>query len=178
MTERPTPVTERSTPVTERTTVRLRAAGGPGAAVYGLVTVGAVLAVETTKSETYVETVAAATIAAVIYWLAHAYADLLGIRLTSGARLSVGGLGRCLRAQAPLLLGATAPVVTVIVCGVAGASLGTAAWLAIGTCVALVIVLEVVAGVRGGAEGAELVLEAAVGTLLGALLVALKIVLH
>ena len=149
-----------------------------GDAVYGLITIGAVLAVESTRRETYAETLAAVAIAAVLYWLAHAYSDLLGDRLAGGDRLTVRGLLRCLGSEALLLAGAAVPVAAVLVCWASGASLATATWAAVAVCAALIIAIELWAGVRAGAEGVELVLEALTGALLGLLLIALKILLH
>ena len=49
--------------------------------VYGTITMGALLAAERPRSETFPETVGAAVLALALVWAAHAYATLLGHRL-------------------------------------------------------------------------------------------------
>ena len=150
----------------------------PGPVVYGLMTVGAVLAVESTRQETYLKTATAAVLAPVLYWLADAYADLLGVRVRTGARLSIRGLGGELAAGVGLLVGAAVPLAVVLVGWAVGASLGADIWVAVGVSVAAIAGLEVWAGVRAGARGLELLVEAGIGAALGAGLVALKVLLH
>ena len=62
--------------------IALAAAGRRGAmlsdlsaAIYGLMTVGALLAAESADSETYAETVGAVAVTMIVYWLAHSYAE-------------------------------------------------------------------------------------------------------
>ena len=55
----------------------------PAGVIYGLITVGALLAAEGALGETYPETVASLVLAICLYWLAHAYADMLGHRLAT-----------------------------------------------------------------------------------------------
>src|SRR5258705_469813 len=70
---------------------------GSGAGiVYGVITVGALMAAESGRHESYVDAIASAVFATLLYWLAHAYADLLGSRLDTGEHLTVRTLGRAL----------------------------------------------------------------------------------
>ena len=62
----------------------------PGSAIYGTIAVGALLAAESVRRETYGKNIEAVVITLLIYWLAHAYADLAAERLRSGARLTIG----------------------------------------------------------------------------------------
>ena len=57
----------------------------PGDTIYGAIAVGALLAAETPRRETYAKTVAAVIITLVLCCLAPSYADLAGERLRSGA---------------------------------------------------------------------------------------------
>jgi hypothetical protein len=148
----------------------------PGAAIYGLITVGAVLAAESTQRETYAKTLAAAVVAGTLYWLAHAYASLLGARLQEGSRLSAGALLGVMRAEAPLLVGAAVPML--VLCWALGSSLAAGTGAAVWVSAAVIAVVELWSGARAGAAGLELLLEAGTGALLGALLIALKVLLH
>jgi hypothetical protein len=150
----------------------------PGAAIYGLITVGAVLAAESTQRETYAKTLAAAVVAGTLYWLAHAYASLLGSRLQEGTRLSAGALVGVMRVEAPLLVGAAVPVLVLALCWALGSSLAVGTGAAVWVSAAVVAVAELWSGARAGAAGLELLLEAGTGALLGALLIALKVLLH
>ena len=70
-----------------------------GAAIYGLITVGALLAAETAQSETYAETVVAVVITLLIYWLAHSYADLTSWRLEASESLRLKSLMQTMMAS-------------------------------------------------------------------------------
>jgi hypothetical protein len=88
----------------------------PGDAIYGAIAVGALLAAETPRRETYAKTVAAVVITLLLYWLAHSYAELAGERLRSGARLNARGL-----------------LATLLICWIAGTGLSAAVLAAVWT---------------------------------------------
>ncbi|HEX4110007.1 MAG TPA: hypothetical protein VHX88_17865 [Solirubrobacteraceae bacterium] len=149
-----------------------------GAAIYGAITVGALLAAESAKRETYGETVAAVGLALVLYWLAHGYAEFLSRRLQHGKRLTAIGLAETMWHELPILAGAALPLAAVLIAWAAGAGLGSAisaaVWIAGGT----IVVIEIAAGVRAKLSGRELVLQALLGAALGVLVLALRLVLH
>src|SRR6202043_2267687 len=66
----------------------------PSGLVYGVIVIGALLAAESGRHESYLDTVASAVIAATLYWLAHAYATVLGRRLSSQEQLTARALSR------------------------------------------------------------------------------------
>ena len=68
---------------------RLVSAGNAAGVVYGMITVGALMAAESGRHESYVDAIGSAVFATLLYWLAHAYADLLGRRLDTGERLTL-----------------------------------------------------------------------------------------
>lgn len=150
----------------------------PGDAVYGAIAVGALLAAETPRRETYPKTIAAAVITLVLYWLAHSYADLAGERLRSGARLTVRGLLTTMLHEVPILLGAAIPLVTLLICWIAGTGLSTAVAAAVWTSGGIVLAIELAAGVRGRLRGWQLLSQALVGAFLGSLIILLRGVLH
>jgi hypothetical protein len=66
----------------------------PGGVIYGVIVIGALLAAESGRHEGYADTLGSALLATGLYWLAHAYAALVGGRVTAGARLSATELAR------------------------------------------------------------------------------------
>ena len=54
------------------------AGGQRGGVVYGVITVGALMAAESGRHESYLDAFASALIATLLYWLAHSYADCSG----------------------------------------------------------------------------------------------------
>lgn len=150
----------------------------PTAAVYGVIVIGALLSAETPSRETYPETIAAACLAAALYWLAHSYARLLGKRLRGEERLTIGSLGRALREDGPLLRGASIPLLALVASALAGASRGTAVSAAVWSSVASLAGFEVVAALRSRARSGELAIEVSIGLTMGLSILALKVILH
>jgi hypothetical protein len=148
--------------------------GNPGGVVYGVITVGALLAAEGALHDTYTEAVGSVALAMMLYGLAHAYSDLLGRRLAEKERL---------RREAPLtvvlnsisvLRGASLPFLTLLVGWALGTPLETTVTASIWIAIASLIGLEVAAGVRSHATAFELGLDAVVGVTMGLLILALK----
>lgn len=76
------------------TSKRLVTPDNAAGVVYGVITVGALMAAESGRHESYLDALALALVATLLYWLAHAYADLLGRRLTTGDPLTARRSGR------------------------------------------------------------------------------------
>lgn len=155
---------------------------GPGenaaGVVYGIIVIGALLAAESDRHDTYVDTVSSTVIAAALYWLAHAYAGVLGSRLTLGRRLSVPALARALADDWAIMLGAAVPLLALVLCWAVGATLNAAVTAALWSAIASLIAFELLAGARSRATPRELALDLAVGSIMGLAILALKIVLH
>jgi hypothetical protein len=149
-----------------------------GSAVYGLISVGALLAAESASRESYGETVGAAALAAVLLWLAHAYSEWVYGRARAGEGITRGGLGRMLRRELPVLGGGTPPLLAVLIAWVAGASLDTAITIALWISAAAILVAEVAAGRQAELPAREVALQAVVGSALGLLILGLKLILH
>lgn len=154
--------------------MRLNLGGG----VYGTITVGALLAAESSARETYAETIAAVVLALALYWLAHAYASLTGERLQHGRRLTARGLGLQLVHEVSVLAGAVVPLVAVVLADLAGASLATALNAGVIVAAVTVVAFEAAAAARAELSRRELVAQAFIGAVLGCLVLALRIVLH
>lgn len=150
----------------------------PSGAVYGVIVIGALLAAESGRHESYFDTLLSAAIAAALYWVAHSYAGVLGRRLTDGGRLTVGALLTALAHDWALIRGASIPLLALVVAALAGAAQETAVNAAVWSSVVSLVAFELIAGLRSGAGRGELALEAAVGAAMGLAILALKIVLH
>jgi hypothetical protein len=150
----------------------------PARVVYGIVMIGALLAAESGSHESFAETLGSALIAVGIYWVAHAYSESLGQRLTTRGRLTLGVLWRSLKYEWAIVEGAAIPLVVLVFAWAAGASQETAVTAALWSAVASVIIFELVAGIRSNATPAELALDVGVGVVMGLAIIALKVVLH
>jgi hypothetical protein len=150
----------------------------PAGAVYGIITIGALLAAESGLRETYAETVGSVSIAVVLYWFAHSYADVLGLRLTEQRQLTWEELWHTFAQDWSIVRGASAPLFALLVAWVAGAEQTTAVTAAVWTAVGSLIAFELAAGIRSKAKPAELVLEVVVGATMGLAILALRALLH
>jgi membrane protein YqaA with SNARE-associated domain len=150
----------------------------PGGAVYGTITLGALLAAESGLRDTYLETVGSAVVTLVIYWLAHSYAELVGERIVDRTHLTARGLGRALARDRTIVQSAGIPVVALLACWAAGASQEDAVTVALWVCAGCLLAFEVLAGVRTRARPAELLLEVGVGLAMGVGVLALRVILH
>jgi hypothetical protein len=61
----------------------------PSGVVYGTIAVGAVLAAESTRRDTFPDTIGATVLILLLYWVAHTYAGVTGDRLKTRHTLSV-----------------------------------------------------------------------------------------
>lgn len=150
----------------------------PSAAIYGVIVIGALLAAESGTHESYADTIGSALIATGLYWFAHAYASLLGRRLSTQERLTAGGLWDALVRDWALVRGAMIPLLALAIDWLTGAAQQTAVTGALWTSVACLVALELMAGMRAHASGRELALEASAGAGMGLAILAVKIVLH
>jgi hypothetical protein len=162
----------------ERAGALIEPRSNPGGVIYGTITIGALLAAESARQETYSETVGAAVLALVLFWLAHAYSQLLGDRLAQHSRLTARLLLRALIEDAAILRGAIVPLAVMLIAWAIGASLSTAVTAAVWAAAASLVAWELVAGIRGRLGPGELAVDAAVGATLGLGIILIKIVLH
>jgi hypothetical protein len=146
--------------------------------VLGTLTIGALLAAEGTRNDTYEETAGAVALLLVMYWISHGYSTALGDRIEEGRAWSAGSTLEAMRREFSILRGGLVPLVTLIVCWVSGVSLGTGVVVAIVATGATIIVLEVMAGVRASLGVTEIVADTVLGAMLGVGLLAVKIILH
>jgi hypothetical protein len=150
----------------------------PAGAIYGMIAIGALLAAESGLRDTYLETLASALIALALYWLAHAYADMLGQRLEKRARLTAAGLGKNLLHDWAIMRGGAVPLLVLLGCWVAGASQETAITIDLWVTAGSLLAYELLAGLRARSRPTELLLEGCVGAAMGLGILALRVILH
>lgn len=148
----------------------------PSGVVYGTIAVGALLAAESTLRDTFAETIGATLIALAMYWLAHAYSDLVGHRLEpdpahsgngAGPSLSKAAIGRAFVHELAIVKGATIPTVVLVICWVARVQLTTAVTAALWTSAAMLGYFEIVAALSARGRWYRIALESLIGISLG-----------
>jgi uncharacterized protein YacL len=149
-----------------------------GSALYGLIIVSALLAAESATNETYVETLLGAVLALLISWWAHAYSEFVFWRAEAGEGLTGAGIGRMLRRELPIVVGAVPPVLAVLIAWAAGAELDIAITIALLTSAVAILATEVVIGLQADLSRRDLAIQTLVGSALGLLILGLKLVLH
>lgn len=150
----------------------------PGRFVYGTIALGALLAAESARQETYAKTIGAVALTIFLYWLALSYSEFAGDRLGGGEPFRLAGFKAAAKRELGVLVGALIPFLALLIWGAAGASLSSAVSAASWTCAIVIVATEIVIAARAGLEGRELVTQTACGLLLGLLVVALRILLH
>jgi hypothetical protein len=153
-------------------------AENPAGTVYGMIVIGALLAAESGRHESHVDEVGSTLIALGLYWLAHAYASVLGQRLATHERLTAGALGRTLLHDWAIVRGASIPLLALLLGWAVGAGREASVDAALWSTIAGLIAFELLAGVRSRATRRELALEVCVGVTIGVGILALKILLH
>ena len=146
--------------------------------IYGTISVAALLAAESARTETYPKTVTSVGILMILYWIAHSYAEFTEERVEDHEPFTLTGMLLMATRELTVLIGAAVPFTMLLVCWAVGASLSTAVALASWTSAAIVIATEIVIGLRAELEGRELVIQTGVGVLLGLLVVAMRVLLH
>jgi hypothetical protein len=150
----------------------------PAGTVYGTIAIGALLAAESGRRETYLETIVAAILAISLYWLAHAYAELLGLRLESGQRLTGTALRAALRRDWSIMRGAGPALLALLISWLLGLNVEDGVTAALWTVALSLLAFELLAGLRAQAHPAELLVEGSVGAAMGLGVLALRVILH
>jgi hypothetical protein len=150
----------------------------PGGAVYGIITIGALLAAESGAHETYAETIGSAVIAMMLYWIAHSYADVLGLRLSEHEPFGLRMLWQTFTRDWAIVKGASVPLFVLVLAWATGAGQATAVTAGVWAAVVSLIAFELAAGIRSRAKPVELALEVLVGATMGLAILALRALVH
>ena len=150
----------------------------PSGVVYGTIAVGAVLAAESTRRESFADTVVATLIVLALYWVAHTYATVVGRRLTTRQALSARGWWEAFVHEGAIVKGAAIPIAVLGALWAAGVSLDTAVVAALWASALVLTLFEVVATARSHATGAQRALHVLVGVAMGGSILLVRAVLH
>jgi hypothetical protein len=150
----------------------------PGGLIHGTLVVGALLAAESTRRESFAATVGAVGVALMLYWLTHAYSKVTEHRLQTGEPMTVASVGQTLIHELTIVGGAAMPLLALLICWMVDAPLSAAVSAAIWTSVGMIVAIEVVAGVRAELTGRQLAMQVAAGVLFGGLVIVLRLILH
>jgi hypothetical protein len=166
----------------ERWAVLLWPKQNPGATIYGTLVAAALLATEAGANETLGETVGTILATLVVYWLAHAYADLLARQaLAEGdepVRPAWRGVVESLTQELGIIAGGLGLVIVLVVVDLAGASLSVAVDAAQACSIAQLVAWGVFAARRAHLARGWMVVYALASAGLGVLIGLLKIALH
>lgn len=154
------------------------AAENAAGAVYGTVMVGVVLAAEDSHREGYTQTIGAAAVVLVLYWLMSLYTHTLGIRLRTRGRLSMALFWRSSAHELAMIEGASIPVLALLIAWATGAAVNSGVTAALWATVASIVLLEIVAAWRARLRPQDVWLQAAMGAVMGLAVIALKLILH
>lgn len=150
----------------------------PAGVIYGTIAVGAVLAAESTRRETFPDTIEATVLILGLYWLAHTYATVVGDRLKTRETLSPGRLWRALLHEGAIVKGAAIPIAVLGVLWAAGVSLQTGVTAALWSSALALAAFETIATLRSRARGTQRLTQIVLGALLGAGVLLVRVVLH
>ena len=149
-----------------------------GAAVYGTITVGAILAAESAASETYGETIGSVFVAMLLFWLAGAYSDFTEDRLLRREGFTLEGFAQALTHEVTIIVASAIPLLVLVICWAAGVPRTTAVTAAIWTSAGMVVIVEVAVGLRAKLTGPQLAVHTALGVVFGLLIIGLKLILQ
>jgi hypothetical protein len=149
-----------------------------GAAVYGTITVGALLAAESAKSESYGATVGAVALAIILVWIADSYSEFAEQRLEHRTTITLSGFAQALARELPIIAAAAIPLLGLLICWAAGVALTTAVTAAVWISAAMVAIEELFVGLRAGVRGRQLATQTALGALFGLAIIGLKLILR
>ncbi len=154
----------------------------PGATIYGTLVAAALLATEAGAHDTLGETVGTILATLVVYWLAHAYADLLARQaLAEGdepARPDWHAAVESLAQELGIIAGGLGLVLVLVIVDLAGASLSVAVDAAQLCSIAQLVAWGLFAARRAHLRPGWMVVYAMASAALGVLIGLLKIALH
>jgi hypothetical protein len=150
----------------------------PAGVIYGTIAVGAVLAAESTRRETFPDTIEATVLILALYWLAHTYATVVGDRLKTRETLSLSRLWRAFLHEGSIVKGAAIPIAVLGAQWAAGVTLQTGVTVALWSSALALAAFETIATLRSRVTGAQRLMQIVVGALLGAGVLLVRVVMH
>lgn len=156
---------------------RRRFSGEPTSAIYGTILAAGLLVGHGAQLGTAASLEALAVTLAV-FWIAHAYTDVLGAGAKTGSPLTLAGCRHALRVQWPIVEAGIPPAVALVLAVSAGASVDAAVLAALAVSTVDLLGWGALAARRMGLAARQAVPYTAVAGLLGLGIVALKVAIH
>jgi hypothetical protein len=151
----------------------------PGGYVYGTILVATLLAAEVVKHDSYEKVSLRVAVALLLYWLAISYAEYVGHRAArAGQPFSLRGYLRLAVHELAVLLGALGPLIAVLACWAAGASLSTGITVSVWVAAGVIALTELALGLRSHLDGIDLVIQTTFGIAFGLIVIAMRVLLH
>lgn len=144
-----------------------------GSLLAGSVVIGSAVGEHGESAVRPLQLAASLIITGLVFWLAHAYARLVGQRNRQAA-LTAQGVRRTVLREWPVLGAALPPAAAALILGLVGASNAAAAWAALVAAIAGQVGWATITTIRTGASTPLVLLSAAVNLLLGLAIVLLK----
>ena len=143
-----------------------------------MLSIATVIAVESTRQETFPKLLAASAITILLYWLAHAYSHHWSSRLSQSAGWSLSEIGTCLAREATILAGAIVPAAVLLGAWAAGARVETGVSAVLWSAVIEIELLEVATGLRRHLRLHDLLVQSLIGVLMAIGIVSLRLLVH
>ena len=157
---------------------RVHPARNPASAVYGTVLAGSLIAVQGESDVSVLRLVVVVLLTQSVYWLAHSYAELVGDRITTGARPRLVDVRRLLGEQWPLVSASFVPLAVVGLAWASGSSRNNAVLAGLWASVLVLALWAYLAGRRAGLRTGELLLYVLLSAAFGLAVVLLKVFVH
>ncbi len=154
-----------------------RQLSNPAGAVYGTIVAAGVLAAEGDGGHSIGAVVASIVGTLAVFWLAHAYTDMLGEQIESRA-FAPGRFWHALVVEAPILESAVAPVLALLAAAAFGATRTTAVTSALVVAVLELLGWTVIASRRLGLRPGQAIPYCVATTVLGFGIIGLKVLIH
>ncbi len=157
---------------------RRQLAGNPASAIYGTIVTAGLLATERAGDHGVARLTISVTATLLVFWLAHAYTDLLGGAITHGRPTGRSGLWHALRVEWPIVESGVLPIAALLIADAAGAAGPGAVLAALVTAVVEMCGWAVLASRRMDLELLPRLTFVVASGLFGVAIIVLKAVIH
>lgn len=150
----------------------------PGALLYGALIAASVLATASAHAEYFTYVALSTLLVLGVYWLAHVYVEAQRMQLSGDDRLLHHRLRHTARQELSIIQGGLPAIVVFVATDLAGASVSTAAAVAVYFSVAVLVVAGYLVARAAGRRGWTALLDAAAAGLFGVVVIIAKALLH
>jgi hypothetical protein len=153
-------------------------AADTGALLYGALIAASVLATASAHAEAFTYVAVATVLVLGVYWMAHVYVEAQRMQISGDDRLLHRRLGHTARRELSIIQGGLPAIAVFVATDLAGASVSTAAAVAVYFSVAVLVGAGYLIARQAGRRGWMAVLDSAAAGLLGVVVIIAKAMLH